>query len=150
MRPYYLLLDVAGVAADVLGAEVDAVGAGEGHAVDVLDDEGDLVDGLAVVGAGLVEGVPDEGGRVGEDPLGVVEADGLVEPLAAGGVGRRVRRVERDGGGRRRGRGQGQEGSDRGDVRLLHLVLVLQALVAPMIRLLVIGFLIFYRLERRM
>jgi len=65
---------------------------------------------------------PDEGGRVGEDLLGVVDADGLVEPCAAGGVRRRVRRVERDGAGRRRGRGQGQEGSDRGDVKL-HLVL---------------------------
>jgi hypothetical protein len=80
---------------------VDPVGAREGHAADVLDDEGHRVDGLAVGGAGLVEGVPDERGRVGQDLLGVVEADGLVEPLPAGGIGRRVRRVERHGAGRR-------------------------------------------------
>ncbi|PUZ38489.1 hypothetical protein GQ55_9G200800 [Panicum hallii var. hallii] len=106
-HPGHLGPDVAGVAADVPGAEVDAVGPRGGDAADVLDDKGDRVHRPAVGGAGLVEGVPDEGGRVGKDLLGVVEADGLVEPFAAGGVGRRVRRVERDGAGRRRGRGQG-------------------------------------------
>jgi hypothetical protein len=47
--------------------------------------------------------------------LGVAEADGLVEPLAAGGVGGRVRGVERD---CARRRDQGQEGSDCGEVEL--------------------------------
>jgi hypothetical protein len=94
---------------------VDAVIAGEGHTANVLDDEGDRVHGLAVGRGGLVEGVPAEGGRVREDLLGVAEADGLVEPLATGGVGGRVRGVERDCAGRR---GQGQEGSDCGQVEL--------------------------------
>ncbi|KAG2548229.1 hypothetical protein PVAP13_9KG154685 [Panicum virgatum] len=91
--------DVAGVVADVRGAEGDHAAAGEGRgaAADVRDDEGHRVDGLAVGGAGLVEGAPDEGGRVGEHLGRVGEPHGLVEPLAAGGAGRRVRRVERKG-----------------------------------------------------
>jgi hypothetical protein len=120
---HHLYLDVAGVAADVRGAEGDNVAAGDGGAAevsgdDIRDDEDDRVERLAVSGAGLVEGVvPDERGRVGEDPLREIDADGLVEPLAAWGVRRHVLHVERDGAGRS-GRGQGQEGSDRGDVQL--------------------------------
>ena len=117
----YLCLDVAGdVAADVLSAEVDVAADGEGHTADVHDDEGHRVDRPAVAGAGLVEGVPDEGGRVREDLLRVVEANSLVEALAAGGVRRGVRRLERDGAGRSgsRRRSQEQEGSDRGDMKL--------------------------------
>ncbi|PUZ38485.1 hypothetical protein GQ55_9G200400 [Panicum hallii var. hallii] len=84
--------DVAGVAADVPGAQVDAVGAREGDAAGVLDDEGDRVHGLALGGAVLVEGAPDEGGRVGEDTPGVPEPDGLVEAPAADAAAARAKR----------------------------------------------------------
>lgn len=109
----YLCLDVARVAADVLSTEVDAVAAGEGHAANVLDDEGDGADGLAAAGAGagLVEGLPAEGGGVREHSPRVCDADIPAEPLAARRARRGVRRAEPD---RAAGRGchAGQERSE--------------------------------------
>jgi len=77
-------LDVAGdVAADVLSAEVDVAADGEGHTADVLDDEGHSVDRPAVAGAGLVEGAPDEGGRVREVLDAVIVASNVTAPAVA-------------------------------------------------------------------
>jgi len=91
---------------------VDAVAAGEGHAADVLDDEGDGADGLAAAGAGLAEGLPAKGGGVREHSPRVRDADVPAEPLAARRARRGVRRAERD---RAGGRHAGQERSERYD-----------------------------------
>jgi hypothetical protein len=92
---------------------VDAVAAGEGHAANVLDDEGDGADGLAAAGAGagLVEGLPAEGGGVREHSPRVCDADIPAEPLAARRARRGIRRAEPD---RAAGRGchAGQERSE--------------------------------------
>jgi hypothetical protein len=63
--------DVAGVAADEPGAEVDAVGAGEGHAARVvLDDEGSpRRRACGCRRPRLVEDLRAEGGGVGDEHL---------------------------------------------------------------------------------
>lgn len=104
---YYLFLDVAVEGCDILGSELDSVPGGLGYRIDVVNhSEGDGVVVPTVFRVGLVEGGPDEGRGLGEHLLGVVDANVLVESLAAGGVRNRVRRVESHGAGRG---GQGQE-----------------------------------------
>uniref|UniRef100_A0A7N0TN05 Uncharacterized protein n=1 Tax=Kalanchoe fedtschenkoi TaxID=63787 RepID=A0A7N0TN05_KALFE len=75
---------VAGVSRDVVGADVDLVIDGVGHAWHGVDEEGDGVDGLPVGWSGLVEGAPDEVGGGVECLGGVLCADFVGEPGAAG------------------------------------------------------------------